>query len=235
MVVVIACSGPKIGSNLINQNKQKIKFVSAPNQCINYRSVEDILFFHPDDLIENNKSGRDLILEMQNDNSYLTKAYELYKERLDIKDEIYVNLYNKFKSNLYIISAGWGIIRADFKLPNYDITFKTGVSPCNYRSFQVLFNDFNHLKNIPVDEIIVFIGSPDYINFFYSMTKDIPNKKVIFWKKAETPTKFKNICNDKNFYFKYYETKKRTGWYYELARKLINGNFNLSLNEKYKV
>lgn len=224
MVVVISCSGPKKGRYLLNQNKQKIKFVSAPNYCNNTESAKDTLFFHPDDLIEDNKSGRDIVLEMQNESSYLTKAYELYKERLDLNDEIYVNLYNKFKSNLYIISAGWGLIRADFKLPNYDITFKTGVSACNFRSFQALFNDFNHLKNIPIDEIIVFIGSPDYINLFYSMTKEIPNKKVIFWKLAGTPSNFKKILNDKNYCFKYYKTSKRQGWYYELARKLINGD-----------
>ena len=48
----------------------------------------------------------------------LYPAYRLYA------DNVYRRLANRFAvQNLYILSAGWGLIRADFLTPYYDITF----------------------------------------------------------------------------------------------------------------
>jgi hypothetical protein len=48
----------------------------------------------------------------------LYPAYRLYENR------VYGRLVEAFGvENIYILSAGWGLIRADFLTPYYDITF----------------------------------------------------------------------------------------------------------------
>ncbi|HDD43892.1 MAG TPA: hypothetical protein ENG63_03400, partial [Candidatus Desulfofervidus auxilii] len=81
-----------------------------------------IIFVHPDDIYKNNLTYRKVLMEynkrQKNENSYnLCSALDLYwhpiyrklKEIADYK-EIFV----------YILSAGWGLVRGDFLLPYYD-------------------------------------------------------------------------------------------------------------------
>jgi hypothetical protein len=49
---------------------------------------------------------------------HLYPAYQLYENRA------YGRLVGRYGlRNVYVLSAGWGLIRADFLTPSYDITF----------------------------------------------------------------------------------------------------------------
>ncbi|MHB0665642.1 hypothetical protein ACX4MV_12140, partial [Roseomonas mucosa] len=79
---------------------------------------------------------------------YRPKAYALLLEKLGIE-------------RLFILSAGWGLVRADFLLPDYDITFSTSAEPWKRRRASDKFSDFNALERTQED--IVFLGGKDYL------------------------------------------------------------------------
>ncbi len=80
---------------------------------------------------------------------------------------------------LYVLSAGWGLVRADFLVPNYDITFsKAGNVPkFKRRGGQDVYNDFELPSGIA--DPLVFFGGRDYIPLFTKLTaraKDTPTR-----------------------------------------------------------
>jgi hypothetical protein len=163
------------------------------------------------------KTWRDYLIANQNDKSLLP-AYRLYTRH------IYQDLRNNLKDSFYILSAGWGLVRSDFKLPNYDITFSANPGDQNYRNKKLnvppIHNDFQQLELGNMEDII-FIGSPDYLNLFFQLTQHLPNRKIIFYKKANTPIVYQ-IPNN-TFVYRYYNTNRSTGWYYKLAENICNG------------
>jgi hypothetical protein len=185
-------------------------FVSKPNQMNQA---------HPDDIIpQNNISWRQFLMSNQDDPNLLS-AYCLYD------NTIYQDLHNRFNNNFYILSAGWGLVKSSFKLPNYDITF------CNAADFKVRelnpeierFIDFNQIDTSNKGDII-FIGSPEYIPLFIQLTQNLPNRKFIYWKSVKPkPVPERFIIPNQTFFYRYYNTTRNTTWYYELAKSLNNG------------
>jgi hypothetical protein len=202
------------------KKKNNSFFKKFPNENFVNKRINDHEH-HPDDEIkEENISWRKYLENNQNDKNLL-EAYKLYQ-----RHEYYC-LYNKFKNNFYILSAGWGLINSNFKLPKYDITFSEKSEIRIKRNENLIeapsYQDFNKLK-ISGDEDIIFIGSPGYIPLFIKLTQHLKNRKVIYWKKMTpkpVPDKFQ-IPND-TFLFRFYKTNTRTKWYYELAKDFCNG------------
>lgn len=216
MKIVFPCSSKKNKIPFIHNNKE-ICFASQ-----SVPGTEKKIFATPDEVIRNeNITWRDLISKQENRND-LTKAYKLYKH------EIYKKLYERFKNDLYIFSAGWGIVSAEFMLPNYDITFSDGKNIPDYakRNKEFQFNDFNHLSGIDKNEIIIFIGLGKYLNSFLRLVGDLPNKKVVFYK-----DKMFNACAEKgttkSIQFKRFEGGSNRKWHYLCAEDLINNNLIL--------
>jgi hypothetical protein len=204
MIIVISCSLKKNGGNLIYK-KNEITFVSSINN-------ENKNHFRPDSKIpEEQRTWREYVENQENDN--LLQSYKLYKP------QIYKSLYKKFKSDLFILSAGWGIINSEFKIPKYDITFSKKADKDSQRKESDFYNDFNQLQKVDRSEKIIFLGGADYLELFYNLTKDLPNEKIIFYKNVNKSS----FLNDKNsFKLIKYETDIRTNWHYDCAKKLIN-------------
>jgi hypothetical protein len=199
--VVMICSSKKNVSAF--DQFPNVKFKSIVN-------AENV--FHPDGLIPNSqKSWREYLIEHQNDKN-LKKAYKLYSRKE------YISLYDKFKDSLYILSAGWGLVSAEFKLPIYDVTFSSKSGSTNKRDKGIKFNDFNQLE-ISDNEDIVFIGSGNYLPLFYSLTFNLPNRKLIFFfgKGNNLP---QPMVNQNTFKFINFQSLNNRSWYYELANLL---------------
>ena len=207
MKIVISCSGSKNGENLIYKNNEII-FVSSPDK-------DSKNHFRPDDKIPNeDRTWRDYVISSQ-DSDNLLEAYKLYKHK------IYNLLYEKYGSDLYILSAGWGIINSEFKIPKYNITFSKKVEKISRREWDDnFFKDFNHLKgkNINSNEKIIFLGGANYLKLFYNLTKDLPNQKIIFHRIFKPPQFFKD---EDKFKFIKCEIKAKTNWHYVCAEKLL--------------
>ena len=65
-----------------------------------------------------------------------------------------------YKLQLYILSAGWGLIRADFLTPNYDITFSSArnVEKFKRRTRRATYRDFCLAPTVAAEPIVFFGG-----------------------------------------------------------------------------
>lgn len=204
--VVMICSGKKNDSTF--DEHPNIKFKAVTNNTNE---------FHPDDFIpKSDIKWRKYLQDHQNDQNLL-RAYELYKRKE------YRILQKKFKKSLYILSAGWGIVNSDFKLPNYDITFSNSSDPKTKRKKSDLktYQDFNQMI-LQRNEDIVFIGSVDYLPQFYNLTQHLTNRKIIFYFGKEEP-KPKPTINIETYQYRKFHSSDNRSWYYELANNIANG------------
>ncbi len=123
-------------------------------------------------------------------------------------------LMNRFSTeSLYILSAGWGLIPADFLTPDYDITFRARAEEYKRRRKVDHYNDFEMLDN-PNSETIAFFGGKDYISLFCELTKSVKGPKTVFFNSATLPDT--PGCTLKRFV-----TRTRTNWHYECAKAFI--------------
>lgn len=217
MKVIISCCDRKNG-NSFTHNGEIINFVSRVNEIVHNNAI----YVHPDDLIPNeNITWRELIA-LQEIRDDLKPTYDLYVP------EIYNSLFHNFGNDFFIFSAGWGIVRADYKLPKYNVTFSTGNNIPNYsvRNQNDFFNDFNQLEGIDIHEKIIFFAGKDYVLPFCQLTDHFPNEKIIIYKNNDVLIN-NPYLNNNNFQFIHYQTNRRTNWHYEFAQRLINNEIEL--------
>jgi len=208
-IPVLCCSKSKLDNDFY-YNNQLVKFIAAKPKA----SSDNILYSTPDDFIPcSEKTWKNLIQEQSHEN--LICAYKLYK------NSVYRSLFHKFGECFYILSAGWGIIRSSFKIPNYNITFSKQADSLTKRKNDIKWDDFNHLqedivlKKIPEDAIIILFAGVDYHNIFYSLTADIINRRIIMCKSI--PIEKRN-----GYEYEKYNERISTNWFYKAA---INNRF----------
>jgi hypothetical protein len=141
-------------------------------------------------------------------------AYQLYE------NTTYGSLVNRFGiENVYILSAGWGLVRSDFLTPHYDITFSQRADPYKLRLRGEGYDDFKMLPNDTKGQI-VFIGGKDYLPLFCKLTEQVKGERIAFFNSNTTP-------DLPNCVFKRFDTRTHTTWHYECAKALIDGKLSL--------
>jgi hypothetical protein len=83
------------------------------------------------------------------------------------------------------LSAGWGLITADFLTPYYDITFSKNpkVPKFKRRNKSDTYHDF-HLLPQDKDDHVVFFGGKDYLPLFCELTAGIRGARTVFYNSA---------------------------------------------------
>lgn len=207
--LVIPCAGTKEDIGLFH-GKRIVAHPANPNEV------------RPFDKISNsdNKTLYDLVVEEQKTSEQLLPASELYVSKS------FKTLTEKFKDrrgDLYILSAGWGIVRSDFKLPLYDITFsavgktnqrKIGVQGCDIDNHWKNVKEFNHLiEDIGEDSKIpiVFVGGKGYMKRFYYLMNCVKNPVYILHRSSP--------LNNNWIFYKIGNgiTTAKTNWHYTIA------------------
>jgi hypothetical protein len=117
--------------------------------------------------------------------------------------------------NVFILSAGWGLIRADFLTPNYDLTFSPKAEGMKRRRRGDRFQDLERLDTSSTD-LIVFLGGKDYLPLFCSLTARSRAERSIYFNSSTPP--HAPGCRVER-----YETSVRTNWHYECANRLVAG------------
>jgi len=234
MVIITQCAGSKNNTNKCGffktEDGKKVIFVANLKLVPEEEKKEDVIFAHPDDsykiseneiltyreaLVRYNKNQRD-------ENPYsLCDALSLYKP------PIYQRLKNLNKNiTVYILSAGWGLVRGSFLLPHYDITFSSKSKVEKYKRRKLSeksFNDFNHLKEdrkeLSLNEykIYVFITT-NYLDLFYKLMKEIDvseNQITIFHLSN-------NILKKEKFNYELLNNAQRTNWHYTALEKFLS-------------
>ena len=216
MKVVIQCAASKMSEAgyLRTADGRRVVFVAhpeaAPQSC-------DIVYARPDDVAENGETWRTKLLAYNGtelNNHGLLPAFRLYQRAT------YRGLAERFgRKNLFILSAGWGLITADFLTPAYDITFSASASLYKRRRTRDAFEDICQLDmSGPSD--LVFLGGKAYLEMFCRLTEDYAGRRVVFFNNATTPEA--PGCN-----LVPYRTTTRTNWYYECADSLIAGRIEV--------
>lgn len=210
MIVVIQCAAGKQNhaGHLRTLDDRNIMFVADPSVAPSDRSK---VYARPDDISATGKSWRAVLQEYNsdpNDNPLgLLPAWQLYK---NATYEILADHCGR--DRLYILSAGWGLIRADYLTPNYDITFSrsSNVEPFKIRRHQDPYEDFELSPS--VTEPIVFFGGRDYIPLFRKLTGKTKGPRTIFYagSKLDVPD-----CILRRFGDPF------TNWHYQCARAFV--------------
>jgi hypothetical protein len=217
MIVVIQCAARKrpVAGHLVTRDGRPITFVAhsdlAPSEIKH-------VYARPDDLSESGLSWREQLREYnerpEGNALRLLPAYQLYENKC------YRGLVNRFGlDNVYVLSAGWGLIRSDFLTPYYDITFSQSADPYKRRRKTDRYDDFRMLPDDSKGQV-VFLGGKDYLPLFCKLTENIKTQRIAFFNSSNVP-RFENCV------FQKFETRTQTNWHYECANVLIEGKLSL--------
>jgi len=220
MIVVIQCAASKKSDagHLHRSDGRKVLFVADPE-----RAPADTphAHAHPDDMADTGHSWRDELLRYNetsgNNPLGLLPAWNLYE------NATYALLAERYGTDrLYILSAGWGLIAADFLTPKYDITFSTQAAAYKRRSEKNEKDRYNDLCMLSVDteEPVVFFVSTAYMQLACCLTEGIKGPRYLFYNSKAVP-------NAPGCILKKYETRTRTNWHYECAKAFMDGNIGL--------
>ncbi len=199
-----------------NGGGKPITFVAQPALA----PVVAGVYAKPDDLSEQGTPWRQLLLDYNRSGQNpleLLSAYQLYQE------PVYGRLADRVTpQNLYILSAGWGLIPALFLTPYYDITFSQ-VKPDQKYKQRRKTDHYNDFAMIPAGttEQIVFFGSKSYVPLFCSLTQELRTEKVVLYNTDYPPEAPDCVLME----FK--NAKRDTNWQYDCANDFLEGLLRL--------
>lgn len=214
MIVVIQCAARKAADagHLRTQDGRNVMFVANPDLA---PPDDECIYARPDDVDETGTSWR-TVLRQYNENPgdnrlgllpawrlYRNPTYEILAERCGL-------------DRLYILSAGWGLIPADFLTPNYDITFSSArnVQKFKRRRRHDTYRDFRMLP-ANTSEPILYFGGKDYIRLFCRLTADSASPRTVFYAGREPAAPG---CRVQRF------GKPYTNWHYQCAKAYVKGS-----------
>lgn len=224
MKIVIQCAGKKrpgkVDSGLRRPSDNlPVKFVARPDLAPPSASIA---YARPDDMYDSTRTWRQVLLEYNElheaNPSRLTQAHELYAP------SVYQGLTRRFGvENVFILSAGWGLIPAGFFTPDYDITFSGAPNvPAHARRAKGArgYDDFNLMPDDGDD--VVFLGGKDYLPLFHELARSSRGVKKVFFSSQSAPSLGEGFQVDR------FVTDRRTNWHYECAQALIDGQLACS-------
>ena len=209
-IAVIACAGKKKpnAGRLVDRGRE-VMFVAHPEDA---PADGRFLYRRPDDPASSGRSFRDMLEEYNRDRRAdnpwgLLPAWELYVP------PVYRALRDACGADkLFILSAGWGLVGADYLLPHYDITFSNSAKGRNaYKRRWHGDPDWRDFAMLPkgTSERTVFFGGKDYAPLFCRLTEGVARRTVFY--NSTTPPSAPG-CE-----LVHYRTRTRTNWHYECA------------------
>lgn len=224
MKIVIQCAASKRhdAGKLRTRSGEEVVFVASPELCESVPS--GVRYVRPDDRCgEQAITWREKLIRYNEEGENpcnLCGASALYTPKEQVFRNLYQELVDTFRGeNVFILSAAWGLIRANFWTPDYNVTFSIQAKKDkpwvwrNARDRACLWPDFNHLQNAQIahDEPIHFFGGKDYLPTFYALMESVPGKKVVHHKgELERHPGFD--------YEKYNGPEKSRTWHYRAAK-----------------
>lgn len=212
MKIVIQCAANKVpdAGSLIDARGLPVLFVANPGLAPH---SETCIYARPDDPAGDGLTWRTLLVDYNTTGENrlgLLPAYRLYRHH------VYGQLVDRYGvGNVFILSAGWGLISADFLTPRYDITFSANADKYKRRSKRDWYNDFRMLPD-DCDEQVIFFGGKDYLPLFCNLTREYRGRRFIFYNSCVPPEA--PGCT-----LIRYQTKTRTNWHYGCARAFMAG------------
>jgi hypothetical protein len=211
MIVVIQCAAKKRSEagHLRTTDGHRVLFVADPTKAPPSSSLR---YARPDDASDVGGTWRDILVEQNRSpeaNPFgLCRAIDLYA------NPAYQQIAQRFGvERAFILSAGWGLVRGDFLLPDYDITFSTMAEAYKRRRKTDPYRDFAML---PAGEPVVFFGSKDYVALFEELTQTTSERRTVFYNSDSPPVA--PGCTLVRF-----QTTTRTNWHYGCVGAFLRG------------
>jgi hypothetical protein len=220
MRVVIQCAGSKKpnAGYFRDREGRPITFVARPDEA---PATNGRVYARPDDLSDaNGETWRQQLQAYNNasDNPFeLCQAHRLYANRA------YSDLTERFgAANIFILSAGWGLVRGEFRLPNYDITFSAAADRYKQRKNRDAYSDFCQL-DVNDARPIAFLVGERYLQLLVQLARKFPDQfrgeKILFHVTAVAP-------EIPGWRAQRFPTRKSTNWQYDCAHALIKGDLD---------
>lgn len=215
MRIVIACAARKhSGGTFATTDGRRVIFVADTAQAP--ESARHV-YARPDDRSDDGRSWRARLLAYQDDGPRnplaLLPAYQLYAH------DVYRALVERFGvDDVFILSAGWGLIPAAFLTPAYDITFTRKAAPLNRRRKNDRYEDFCLMPDDGAP--ILFLGGQDYLPLFCRLGAGMRGTKTVVFNSTRRPDL------PDGFTALRYQTRTRTNWHYEPAHDLVAGQLS---------
>lgn len=214
MKIVIQCAGRKAkqAGKLTTPAGEEVIFVAHPPAQQSFGTQ----YCHPDEMIPGEViTWRQHLLHYNLTQGH-TNPNALCPAALLYRPAVYKELIAKYGwTNVFILSAGWGLIRSNFLTPDYNITFSNQAEPPHKRKKSEDFNDFNHLKTSELDnnEVIYFFGGKDYLELYYKLTANIAARKIIYHSHA---------IQQRQPGYEYIAYRRFTNWHYACAADFMS-------------
>jgi hypothetical protein len=194
-----------------SRDGRRVVFVADPQAA---PALGSVLYARPDDQADSGRTWRDELLAYNRNpdgNALgLLPAFELYQ------NEAYQKLAAKVGlSNMFILSAGWGLIAASFLAPHYNITFTAQADAYKRRRKRDFYHDLSMLPP-GTKEPVLFFGGRDYLPLFDHLTSEVLGPRIVFYNSATAP----QVKNGRAVRF---ETRTRTNWHYECVDAFLAG------------
>jgi hypothetical protein len=173
---------PRAG-HLTARNGQRVLFVADPTQA---PAEPGVCHARPDDVSSFGVSWRKLVqtynANPRNNPLGLLPAHQLYA------DPVHARLVEALgEQNTYILSAGWGLVRSSFLLPNYDISLSPGADRFRRREASASFADFRMLPDTGEADLYLFADA-DHLALFCRLTASWPGRRIVCYAGAEPPS-----------------------------------------------
>lgn len=184
MIIVIQCAGTKKegAGHLHTKDGNKVMFVAHPSLS---PVTPNVLYARPDDRSDQSGTWRDVLVKHNAKNvsgeGQLLRALDLY----------YKPAYRQLARQVgyqrtYILSAGWGLVRGDCLLPDYDITFSGAADAYKRRGKKDIYHDFSDIPDDFEDEVF-FFGGLDYLPLFCKLTERLKATRTVYFSATQEP------------------------------------------------
>lgn len=214
MRVVIQCAGSKqpAAGSFRTADGRRVVFVAHPALA---PRADETHYAHPDDLSDREgQTWRELVADENRRPGVAPSPF--YPAGLLYTPAAYRTLQERVGAErLFILSAGWGLVRSDFLLPAYDITFSGSAEPYKRRQARQRFSDFNHLLD-EGEADTVFLGGKDYLPLFLKLSSAVRGRRLVFFNSAVPPAAPGCMVQE-------FRSARRTNWHYGCAEAFASG------------
>ena len=206
---VIQCASKKRSDagHLVADDGCKVLFVGDPAVAPTSRSLR---YARPDDSVSAGDTYRER-LEAYNRDSRAANPWGLLPAWQLYMPTAYRTLVDALGAdNVFILSAGWGLVAADYLLPNYDITFSSNAKRHDaYKRRRPSDRRYRDFSMLPQDTAkhVFFFGGKDYLPLFCNLTANVRQRTAFV--NSNTLPRGINCRTER------YETATKTNWHYE--------------------
>lgn len=208
-VGVIQCAGTKRADagHFVDDDGRKVLFVADPAAASARQSLR---YARPDDETPTGHTYRERLEQYNRDDRTdnpwgLLPAWQLYVP------PAYRTLVNALGvDNVFILSAGWGLVAADYLLPDYDVTFSSAAKGQHaYKRRRLRDRHYRDFSMLPQDTAkhVFFFGGKDYLSLFCTLTANLQQRTAFI--NSNTLPRGMNCRTAR------YETTTKTNWHYE--------------------